>query len=127
MTKWAISKGCKVGLTPYNQSVQHTWINKSIKNPHKIISIDAWKSILQNSMSIHHKSTPSWGQKESSREEVRSQADTPKGVCFEDYQFSQDNLLQSTWRPQGISLCILKQNSALCFVSWSRAQPSLGL
>ena len=34
---------------------------------------------------------------------------------------------RGTWRPQGISLSIFKQNSALCFVSWSRAQPSLGL
>lgn len=34
---------------------------------------------------------------------------------------------RGTWRPQGISLSILKQNSTLCFVSWSTAQPSLGL
>lgn len=51
-------------------------------------------------MSIHHKSALSWGQKGSSREEARSRADTPKGVCFQDYQFFQDNLL--TEAPGGL-------------------------
>ena len=65
-------------------------------------------------MSIHHKSTPSWGQKESSREEVRSQADTPKGVCFQDYQFFQDNLLLRHLEASGHLPLHLK--AKFCFV-----------